>query len=165
MNEPRRGWTDQQVEQFLGNLLRYGVIVAAAVVLVGGVLFLIQEATTVPDYEQFHGEPREMRTVGGIVADAFHLHGRGVIQFGVLLLIAVPVARVAFSVVAFALEGDYFYMGITLIVLAVLLFSLFGGRLLFPRPSKDQERTGAGLYYASSSRNIGGMDAPAAAME
>jgi uncharacterized membrane protein len=49
------------------------------------------------------------------------------IQLGLLLLIATPVARVAFSVVAFVLERDRMYVGITLLVLAVLLFSLLGG--------------------------------------
>ncbi|HXG08236.1 MAG TPA: DUF1634 domain-containing protein [Gemmataceae bacterium] len=127
MNEPGRGWTDERVEQLLGNLLRYGVILAAAVVLVGGILYLVQDAAAVPDYEQFRGEPRQMRTPGGIVAEALQLHGRGVIQLGLLLLIAVPVARVAFSAIAFALTKDRVYVVLTLIVLAVLLFSLLGG--------------------------------------
>jgi uncharacterized membrane protein len=36
-------------------------------------------------------------------------------------------ARVAFSVVAFAVEGDRLYVVLTLIVLAVLMYSLMGG--------------------------------------
>jgi uncharacterized membrane protein len=43
-----------------------------------------------------------------------------------LLLILTPVARVAFSVAAFALERDWTYVAITLIVLAVLIYSLAG---------------------------------------
>jgi uncharacterized membrane protein len=43
-----------------------------------------------------------------------------------LLLIATPIARVAFAAFAFALEKDYMYVIITLIVLAVLLYSLLG---------------------------------------
>ena len=46
------------------------------------------------------------------------------IQFGLLLSIATPVARVAFSVVAFALQRDWLYIVVTLIVLAVLTYSL-----------------------------------------
>jgi uncharacterized membrane protein len=34
---------------------------------------------------------------------------------------------VAFSVVAFAVEGDRLYVVVTLIVLAVLMYSLMGG--------------------------------------
>jgi uncharacterized membrane protein len=51
-------------------------------------------------------------------------HARGLIQLGLLLLIATPMARVAFSVIGFALEKDWFYVGITLLVLALLIYSL-----------------------------------------
>ena len=57
------------------------------------------------------------------------LSGRAIIQFGLLLLIATPVARVIFSAVAFAWERDYLYVAFTLAVLAVLTYSLFGGAL------------------------------------
>ena len=54
------------------------------------------------------------------------MNGRAIIQLGLLLLIATPVARVLFSAIAFAIERDYMYVVITLIVLAILLYSLFG---------------------------------------
>jgi hypothetical protein len=57
------------------------------------------------------------------------LGGRGLTQFGLLLLIATPVARVAFSVAGFFRERDYVYVGLTLVVLAVLLHSLFCAEL------------------------------------
>jgi uncharacterized membrane protein len=43
-----------------------------------------------------------------------------------LLLIATPIARVAFSVAAFAIQRDRLYLGITLVVLTVLIWSLSG---------------------------------------
>jgi uncharacterized membrane protein len=129
MNKSRPGWTDWRVEQLLGNLLRYGVLLAAAVVLAGGIVHLIQHGHERADYERFRGEPKELRTPDGILRDALQLDGRGIIQFGLLLLLAVPVARVAFSVAAFLLERDLLYVVITLLVLGVLLFSLFGGEL------------------------------------
>jgi uncharacterized membrane protein len=49
-----------------------------------------------------------------------------VIQLGLLLLIATSIARVGFSVFAFAIERDRLYAAITLVVLAVLFASLFG---------------------------------------
>ena len=48
------------------------------------------------------------------------------IQLGLLALLGTPVARVAFSVVAFALQRDWLYVGVTLWVLAVLLWSVAG---------------------------------------
>ena len=64
--------------------------------------------------------------MSGIVRGALGMSGRAIIQLGLLLLIATPVARVLFSAIAFALEHDYVYVFITLIVLGILLYSLFG---------------------------------------
>jgi uncharacterized membrane protein len=52
-----------------------------------------------------------------------------VILLGLLLLVATPIARVALSLVAFMRQRDRRYVLITAIVLAILLFSLAGGRL------------------------------------
>ena len=59
--------------------------------------------------------------------EAGHLHGRGLIQLGLLLLITTPVARVLFSVLAFLYEKDWTYVGVTVIVLGLLSYSLFFG--------------------------------------
>jgi uncharacterized membrane protein len=123
----RRPWGDARIEEIVGNLLRAGVVTAAAVVAAGAVVFLIRHGGERPQYAIFQGEPSELRSVGGIVGAAFTGRGRGLIQLGLLLLVATPVARVIFSVIGFALEGDRAYVVITLIVLAVLLFSLAGG--------------------------------------
>jgi uncharacterized membrane protein len=129
MINAKRAWTDEQVEQIVGTLLRSGVIVAASVVLVGGILYLIRYGATLPDYRVFRGEPLDLRSLSGIVMDAFSFRFRGIIQLGLLLLIATPVARVAFSVLAFALQRDRTYVLVTLIVFAVLMYSLIGGGL------------------------------------
>jgi uncharacterized membrane protein len=81
------------------------------------------------EFTVFVGEPADLRNVSGIVRDALALRGRGLIQLGLLLLIATPVARVAFSVVAFAMQRDRLYVVVALIVLAVLMYSLTGGHL------------------------------------
>jgi len=119
-----RAWTDERVERVIGILLRWGVILAAAVVLAGGAVYLVRYGSTISDYRVFRGEPSDLREVSGIVTSAVSWNSHGLIQFGLLLLIAVPVARVAFSVLAFALQKDLTYVGVTLIVLAVLLYSL-----------------------------------------
>ena len=120
-------WDDRRIEQILGNLLRIGVSIAAVVVLIGGALYLNKHGASAPHYRVFRGEPSDLRSVRGILADVTQASGRGVIQFGLLLLIATPVARVLFSLVGFALERDRLYIGATAIVLVVLLYSLFSG--------------------------------------
>ena len=124
-----RAWTDEQVEQLLGTLLRSGVIVAGAVVLFGGIFYLLHYGSRFPYYRVFRGEPADLRSVAGIVKDSLSFRSRGLIQFGLLLLIATPVLRVVFSVFAFALQRDWTYVATTLIVLSVLIYSLSGGAL------------------------------------
>jgi uncharacterized membrane protein len=123
------GWTDQRVEVAIGNLLRAGVLAAAVVVLIGGTVYLVRHGGAAPHYGVFRGEPADLRTVSGILTDAISLRGRGIIQLGLLILLATPVARVAFSVFAFAMQRDALYVVVTLLVLAVLIFSLAGGHL------------------------------------
>ena len=123
-------WTDKTIEDTVGNLLRVGVTVSALVVLLGGSIYLVRHGRSSADYRVFNGEPTEFRTVGGILRQAFALQGRGIIQLGLLLLIATPVARVAFAVWGFAEERDGMYVVFTVIVLAVLLYSLFGSSAL-----------------------------------
>ena len=67
-----------------------------------------------------------MKSLSAIFHGAIALRPRDVIQFGLLLLIATPIARVLFSAVAFAIERDYAYVVITLIVLGILCYSFFG---------------------------------------
>ena len=119
-------WTDQKVEIIIANLLRAGVILAAAMVLIGGIIFLARHGVAPASYHVFAGEPNELRTLKGVARAALALRGVGIIQFGLFVLIATPVARVMFSVLAFALERDWLYVGIATFVLCVLLYSLLG---------------------------------------
>jgi uncharacterized membrane protein len=125
---------DAKMDQTLGNLLRAGVLLAAFVTAVGGAIYLAKRWNEgAPDLHQFayadKAPPSELSSVAGIAAYAFNGHGAGLIQLGVLLLIATPVARVAFSVYAFARQRDRLYVVVTVVVLALLLFSLFGSGL------------------------------------
>lgn len=129
MNRSSSPWTDQQVEVMIANVLRAGVMLAAAVVTLGGIIFLVRHGREVPHYSTFVPVPEEFRTLSGICRQAITFHGRNIIQLGLLLLIATPVARVALSVVVFSLQRDRMYVAITLFVLSVLIFSLVGGHL------------------------------------
>jgi uncharacterized membrane protein len=115
---------DLKLENIIGHLLRTGVLLAAVVVFAGGVLYLVQDASQAVNYRTFMAGGQDIRTLPGIVKSAAHLNSRGLMQLGLLLLIATPVARVALAVVGFSLERDRLYVVISLIVLTVLLFSL-----------------------------------------
>lgn len=128
MNGPDSRLSDHAVEQVVGRLLQLGVLVAAAVVLAGAALLLAHHGGTSASYSQFHGEPTELRTVAGIVRAAATLNPAAVVQLGLVLLIATPIARVAFTLVAFILQRDRTYIWITTLVMMLLLFGLIFGR-------------------------------------
>lgn len=129
-NDARHEWYDERVEDIIARLLRAGVLAAAFVVIAGAVLYLGSAPEARVSYRVFRGEPEQLTKVYGIVAAAFSGQARGIMQLGLLLLIATPIARVAFSVFAFAAERDRMYVLFTLVVLAVLLYSLFGSFLI-----------------------------------
>jgi len=120
-------WTDEDVDRVLGRVLQIGVIVSAAIVVCGAVIYLTKRAALAPDYHVFRGEPIDLRTPSGILADARAWSGRGLIQLGLLVLIGTPIARVVFSVIGFVRQRDWLYVGITLVVLVLLMVSLAGG--------------------------------------
>jgi len=122
----RAEWTDRRVEIIVGNLLRAGVILSALVVLAGGIVFLVRHGMEPANYRVFRGEPSELRHVRGIFRGIVALHSRAVIQLGLLLLIATPIARVALALFGFAEEKDRMYMTFTGMVLIILLYSLLG---------------------------------------
>ena len=126
-----RNWTDKTIEEIVGTLLRVGVSLSAFVVAIGAAIYLARHGREPANYRVFHGEPSDLRSLSGIVREAFHFRGRGIIQLGLLLLIATPVARVAFSIWGFAEEHDRLYMIFTGIVLIVLLYSLLGSGSAF----------------------------------
>ncbi|SPE26732.1 conserved membrane hypothetical protein [Candidatus Sulfopaludibacter sp. SbA3] len=110
--------TDTRMDQIIGNLLRAGVAAAAVVVTAGGVWYLAEAAEDRPSYREFRPAVRGLHSLATLP------HPQALILLGLLILIVTPVARVVFSLVAFALERDRVYMAITLTVLAILFYSL-----------------------------------------
>ncbi|HET7551714.1 MAG TPA: DUF1634 domain-containing protein [Gemmatimonadaceae bacterium] len=118
---------EERVEQMVGNLLRIGVLVAAAVALLGGIAFMIHHGSLVPDHSVFRGQPAMLSSLTGVIAGASALQPAAIVQLGIVLLIATPVARVLLTLIAFALQRDWMYVLISAIVLALLAYSLIVG--------------------------------------
>lgn len=117
--------SDARIEAAISALLRTGLILASAVVLAGGALYLFQHGSEMPNYGKFLGEPTELKSLAGILGSALDLQSRGVIQLGLLLLIATPVCRVFFSAATFLARKDYLYVAVTVSVLLILSFNIF----------------------------------------
>jgi uncharacterized membrane protein len=120
--------TDQRIEVMLGNLLRFGVLLSAVVTVIGGGVYLVRHGKEQADYSKFKEEAEpDLRSPAKVIAGVSIGSGRALVQFGLLLLIATPVTRVAVSAYAFARQRDWPYVAMTLFVLVVLLIGLFNG--------------------------------------
>ncbi|HKU59890.1 MAG TPA: DUF1634 domain-containing protein [Gemmatimonadales bacterium] len=120
----RPGWDDDRIERLLARLLQAGVLLSTLLVLAGGIVFLSRHGGTIPHYSRFEGEPAELSSVAGIIRSALGGDGRGLIQLGLLVLVATPVLRVAGSLVAFLALRDRTYVILTSVVLLLLASSL-----------------------------------------
>ncbi|GAX43901.1 hypothetical protein NIES4075_49160 [Tolypothrix sp. NIES-4075] len=118
--------SEQQLENLLSNLLKYGVLIASAVVLLGGILYLIRHGAEPAEYQFFRGTPSEFRSTTGVVEAVFSGSSRGIIQLGLLLLIATPIVRVIVSLLTFVHQRNWIYIIVNLFVLAALTYSLIG---------------------------------------
>ncbi|WP_375500220.1 DUF1634 domain-containing protein [uncultured Nostoc sp.] len=125
--------SEQQLEYLLSNFMKYGVLIASAVVLLGGILYLIHHGAEPAGYHFFRGEPSEFRSPAGVVkavlsgSDAYDgLRLRAIIQLGLLLLIATPIVRVFISLLTFLLQREFIYVIVTLLVMTILIYSLVG---------------------------------------
>ena len=133
---------DQRLEVAIAMLLRIGVVIAAVLVAIGGVMVLRHPESAVPSFKVFHAPishaPGDVAiaaaphaAIYSIGAIFYHLRdgsGASIIALGLLVLIATPIARVVFAIVGFAREHDMLYTVISCIVLAILVFSLVHGR-------------------------------------
>jgi uncharacterized membrane protein len=119
-------WRDEAIEEVLGRLLQAGVVLAAILVLAGGIPYLVHHGGSAPPGRIFTGEPDELKEIGGILRGARQFGGRALIMCGLLVLIATPVMRVAASLVAFVQQRDRIYAAMTAFVLALLLASMLG---------------------------------------
>ncbi len=116
--------SDYDVESVMGKLLITGVIISGTLILIGGIYYLIQHGFSVPQFKTFIGEPSNLRSVRQIFNGVIHLDSLSIIQLGLLLLIATPIARVMFAVIGFFMEKDALYVVISLIVLAIIAYSI-----------------------------------------
>lgn len=117
-------FADKDIQVILGTLLRVGVIASMTVISIGGLIYLFFNHANVIDYRRFDPGKSGLSSIGAIFLGLKHMDGAAIIQFGAVLLIFTPIARVVFSIFSFLIEGDYRYVLIGLMVLTIILYSL-----------------------------------------
>ena len=134
MTELTQNHTDAQtlrVELFIAQLLRWGVVISFVIVAVGIGAVVVTGQTgshqirldDLDSIVQYRVSPDFPNSLGAVLSGVIVLKPYAIIALGLLVLIAIPVVRVAVSVVAFALERDWQYVVITAFVLGMLLLS------------------------------------------
>ena len=120
---------DEQIQNALARVMLSGVLIAAAIMGAGLVWFLATHDGLPPGDHIFSGEPKYLENPVSMIQPRIRIkdvgHRRSVIMIGVVLLLINPVVRVAFAAFGFAAQRDRIYTIISLLVLAVLLFSFF----------------------------------------
>lgn len=125
--EHKKNTNGIDIQLIIGRVLRTGVWTSVAVVLLGGIIYLIHSGNDIAHYSKFTGEPDMTRSASGLINNIISLNGRSIIQAGLILLIATPILRVACSAMGFFLEKDHLYTGITVLVLVIILTSMLSG--------------------------------------
>lgn len=125
--EQTKNITDKDIQSLVGNLLRVGVYISMCIVMIGGVIFLFDHGSEKIDYAVFDINKVSLKTVAAIFEEVITFKGVAIVQFGLLMLIFTPIARVIMAVVSFFIEKDYLYVLIGLIVLSIIMISLSGG--------------------------------------
>lgn len=115
---------DRRVDTILSSILTIGVVISLFLVILGSSLFLISNGKESVDFNLFIGEPSALKEVSQIIQGAWEWDNLSLIQLGILVLIIIPVIRVATCIVIFIIQQDYLYVFISTIVLSVLIFSL-----------------------------------------
>ena len=119
---------DHSFEQVIGRLLQIGVMIAAVVVFAGGAALLGRNGGEPIDFHTFRGATAPFRDLSAIARGVGQLDSRAIVQLGLVLLIATPVARVALTLIVFVIRRDRLYSVLTLIVFVLLIVGLVGGR-------------------------------------
>lgn len=116
---------EKDLQSLIGNLLRIGVIIAMTIVIAGTFLFLWQHGKETADYSQFNEQ--DVFSFPGFFHQLMNGESTAIVDLGVMVLIATPVARVLFTMIGFWLEKDRLYTVIAFIVLCIIIFSMLSG--------------------------------------
>ena len=110
------------IEIIISKFLRIGVMLSAATILLGLLMFLASGNTGYP------GNSYPI-TPTAIINGLLLFKPYAIIMAGLLILISTPVFRVGVSIIVFAKEKDYLYVKITTAVFAILLLSFMLGKV------------------------------------
>lgn len=114
-----------RIQARMGRILFWGMMASALIIVIGGVLFLLAYGGSPPDFFNFNASGRHVKTVAGVVSGIAAYRGGAIIEAGILLLVLFQYVRVIMSALMFARLRHWFFVGVSLFILAVLVYGLF----------------------------------------
>ncbi|MGR3742469.1 DUF1634 domain-containing protein [Companilactobacillus sp. DQM5] len=117
MIDEKKALEMKKIEIVIGKILRLGVMISVAVILIGIVMYLINNGSG-------YSQDTFPITLTEIIKGVFNGKSYAIMMLGLLLLIFTPVLRVIVSIYAFAKEKDIMYTVITIIVLLILIVAM-----------------------------------------
>lgn len=117
-DRPRRS-AAETINLMVHRVLAVGLAISATLMIAGVAAGLAQDQNL----------PKVVLSVGAALRRGAQLQADGLLSLGLFALILTPFLRVTGSVVVFAKERDWRYVGITVLVLAIMIASLWLGQL------------------------------------
>lgn len=118
-------------ELLISHLLRYGVLASLMLVVCGMVLSFLHH----PDYfssvealQRLTAEGHRPHQLSEVMAGVMATRGQAIAMVGLLVMMAIPVARVALSLLIFRQQRDRVFVVVTSVVLTLLVLSFLLGR-------------------------------------
>ncbi len=122
----------RNVELVTSRLLRLGVVSSLVIVVLGMLLTFSQHHSYLSSPNTLPGLTEKgakfPHTLPAVLRGVLAGRGDAVVMFGLFLLIATPVLRVAGLILAFVYQRDRLFVAITSVVLTLLLVSFVLGR-------------------------------------
>jgi uncharacterized membrane protein len=119
------------LESVISKLLRAGVMVSVALIVVGSVLTFVQNPTYLTSFDRprpvVPSDAKSPHAISIFTEGLSQYRGEAIVTLGLMVLLATPVARVCVSIAAFTYYRDRIYICLTVAVLCLLLLSLVLG--------------------------------------
>ncbi len=121
----KKHFTDIDLNQSVGNLLRLGVMVSVVISLLGFAKLFSEGFEMPKDYSRLEVPDHEIWST--FFSALVRLEGIAIIQLGILMLIFTPLLRIIFAMVGYFREKDYTYVVISLLVILIMVISFLMG--------------------------------------
>ena len=114
----------KSMETMMGLILTIGMFLSAVLVFLGGVIFLFQHGSENIHSHFIMSESYQTNT-HHILESVLAFSPIGMIELGLLTLVATQIIRVALLVLFYGITRDYWFSFFSLFIMTVLVYSFF----------------------------------------